>query len=140
MKRSRLLAPLLAIALATGATAAGSAAPELPAELAGTWLNPHRSVAVRTGRCGELLCGWIVWVDAQAAQDARDGGVANPIGTQVLRDYRPAGDGRWRGTVYVLDLGRSFSSAIEPLGGGRLKISGCVVGGLICKSQIWRRS
>jgi len=138
MRRPWLLALLAFGGVAVAAPAA--LAPGLPPELSGTWLNPHRSVAVRTGRCGALLCGWIVWVTAEAAQDARDGGVANPVGTEVLRDYRPGSDGRWRGTVYVVDLGRSFSSALEPLGDGRLKISGCLVGGLICKSQIWRRS
>ncbi|MDB5672831.1 MAG: hypothetical protein JWO25_3790 [Alphaproteobacteria bacterium] len=121
---------------------AASATPPQPVrgELGGTWINPHNSVAVRTGRCGDAVCGWIIWVNSEAAADARDSGVANPIGTEVLRDYRPAGDGSWRGTVFVVDMGRTFSSRIVAVGAGKLKISGCLLGTFLCKSQIWRRS
>jgi uncharacterized protein (DUF2147 family) len=124
-----MIAPLLAWAAVAAA----------PPPLAGTWINPHDSVAVRTGACGDRLCGWIVWVNAEAAADARDSGIAHPVGTEVLRDYRPAGDGSWRGTVFVIDMGRSFRSRIVPIARDRLKISGCLVGTFLCKAQIWRK-
>jgi uncharacterized protein (DUF2147 family) len=120
--------------------APAAATPPARGDLSGIWINPRNSVAVRTGRCGEAMCGWIVWVDREAAVDARDSGVANPIGIEVLRDYRAAGDGSWRGTAFVVDLGRSFSSRIVPVGAARLRISGCLIGTFLCKSQIWRRA
>jgi uncharacterized protein (DUF2147 family) len=113
-------------------------------EVIGTWINPRGSVKVQTGKCtggstGDL-CGWVVWAAPQAQADARDSGVTRLIGTELLRGYRSAGPGRYRGEVYVPDMGRTFTSTIEQRGAGGLKISGCILGGLICKSQNWRRA
>jgi uncharacterized protein (DUF2147 family) len=127
---------LLASIPACGAEAGVSTA----SDPAGIWINPRNTVAVRAAHCGDRLCGWVVWLDPKAAQDARDAGAAHPLGTEVLRDYRPTGDGRWRGSVFVLDMGRSFGSSLEPAGPGLLKISGCLIGGFICRSQIWHRA
>jgi uncharacterized protein (DUF2147 family) len=116
-----------------------SAAGAVRTDLDGVWLNPKSSVAVQTQSCGGRLCGKIVWVNAAALADARESGVANPIGIQLLKDYRRSGDGIWHGTVFVPDMGRSFRSTIVALAPDRLKISGCLLGSFICKSQIWRR-
>ncbi|MHA6720500.1 DUF2147 domain-containing protein [Sphingomonas sp. RS6] len=105
----------------------------------GTWQNPHRSIAVRTEMCGEQLCGRIVAATAEALQDARDSGVPNLIGTELLRAYRKDNDTRWTGTVYVPDMGKSFYSHIVVVSQTRLRISGCILGGWICKSQEWTR-
>jgi uncharacterized protein (DUF2147 family) len=108
-------------------------------DISGVWLNPKGSVAVQTEACGRKLCGRIVWVNAEAAADARESGIANPIDTQVLREYRSDGQGNWHGMVYVPDMGRTFHSTIVALGPNQLRISGCLLGNFICKSQIWRR-
>lgn len=105
----------------------------------GLWINPHRSVAVRTGACTGRLCGWIVWADAHAQADARDGGVNRLVGTVLLEDYVPDGPGRWSGTVFVPDMGKRFDSRIEQVDADALTVKGCVLGGLLCKSQVWRR-
>jgi len=105
----------------------------------GMWLSPHNNVAVRTGACGDRLCGWIVWADREAQADARDGGTTRLVGTELLEDYRAEGEGQWRGTVFVPDLGRRFSSEISLLSPGQLRVKGCILGGLICKSQLWTR-
>ena len=110
-----------------------------PAAADGLWLNPHNSVAVRTGACGDRLCGWVVWANGEARADAHDAGVTNLIGTALLQDYRAVGRGRWKGVVYVPDMDHRFSSEIDEVSPTRLKVKGCLVGGFICKSQIWSR-
>lgn len=105
----------------------------------GLWLNPRNSVAVRTGPCGDRLCGWVVWADAQARADALDSGVSQLVGTRLLEDYRPDGRHQWSGTVYVPDMGRHFASYIEQTSPRQLKIRGCILGGLLCRSQLWTR-
>jgi uncharacterized protein (DUF2147 family) len=105
----------------------------------GIWLGPHNNVAVRTGACGNRLCGWVVWADGEAQADARDGGVDRLIGTELLEDYRPDGKDQWRGTVFVPDMGRRFASQINQLSPGKMRVKGCIWGGLFCKSQIWTR-
>ena len=120
------------------AAAPFSASPSPPA---GFWLNPHGSVEVAIAPCARAqICGTIVWASAEAQQDARESGVGNLIGTRLLRDYGPTGAGGWQGQVYVPDMGRSFFSRITQVDPQHLRISGCVLHGLICKSQTWLRT
>lgn len=141
MSFTRICAALGLGVLLLGSVHASARAPVAAAAgVIGTWINPHGSVKVQTGACGDRLCGWVVWADAQAQQDARDSGVARLIGTELLQDYRATGDGRWQGRVYVPDMGRTFWSRIEQQGPNSLRISGCILGGWICKSQVWQRS
>lgn len=140
MTRGFLALVLMGLALLPTASQALPTRAVAP-EAFGTWINPHGTVKVQTGTCaGNSLCGWIVWAAPQAQADARDSGVARLIGTQLLRGYRPAGPGLYRGEVYVPDMGRSFTSTIQQRGANALKISGCILGGLLCKSQDWRRA
>lgn len=105
----------------------------------GIWQNPKGTLLVHTRNCGRLLCGDIVWAGPQAIADAREAGVNSLIGTELLIGYRPTGNGRWAGQVYVPDEGRRFYSTIEVDSPNSLRISGCILGGLICKHQEWTR-
>ena len=102
-------------------------------------MNPYNSVAVRTGPCGERLCGWIVWANQEAQNDARDGGTPKLIGTALLENYRADRPGSWSGTVFVPDMNRRFYSIIQHVGPDQMKVKGCILGGLLCKSQLWHR-
>jgi len=124
----------LALLVGTAASAATSGP-----NLQGVWVNPKNSIAVRTEACGGRLCGYVVWLSAKATADAKESGVANPIGAEVLRDYRPGADGAWHGIVYVLDMGRSFRSTLTEVDPNDLRISGCLLGNLFCRSQTWHR-
>ena len=105
----------------------------------GIWISPHNNVKVATVECGEKLCGWVVWATPEAEQDARDGGVDRLVGTELLRDYHQTDANRWQGHVFVPDLGRTFYSTITLLDPAAVKISGCILGGMVCKSQVWRK-
>jgi uncharacterized protein (DUF2147 family) len=129
----RLLAATMLLGLA-----ATSHAGTLPAPI-GLWQNPKGTILVRTRACGELLCGNIVWAAPAALADAREAGVTSLIGTELLVDYRPKGIGHWTGQVYVPDQGRRFYSTIDQTSANSLRISGCILGGLICKHQDWSR-
>lgn len=130
---------MMAALLATLALAAPPAASAAADGIAGIWINPRASVAVRTGDCRSGLCGWIVWADANAQQDARESGVSRLVGIELLRNYRAAGAGRWTGSVFVPDMGRSFASTIQLIGPDSLRIKGCLIGGFICRAQVWHR-
>jgi uncharacterized protein (DUF2147 family) len=118
---------------------ARSAAPDAFAPTIGTWINPYNNVKVRTSDCGKNLCGWVIWANAEAEQEAREGGVQELVGAELLRDYHLARPGEWTGRVFVPDLGRTFYSTIRPISPDALQISGCILHGLICKSQVWRK-
>lgn len=110
-----------------------------PPSIYGLWMNPYGSVVVHTGACADRLCGWIVWANQEAQNDAREGGVPRLIGTALLEQYRQQRGGSWAGTVFVPDMGRRFYSIIEQVDANSMKVKGCILHGLLCKSQVWHR-
>ncbi|WEJ98379.1 MAG: DUF2147 domain-containing protein [Candidatus Sphingomonas phytovorans] len=131
----RLLILMLAL-VATPVFAGTTATRDMPI---GLWQNPKGTLRVRTMACGDALCGAIAAATPVAEADARDAGIDKLVGIELLKDYRKIGLDRWAGTVYVPDMGHSFSSRIQRLAPDTLKISGCLIGGFLCKSQIWKR-
>jgi len=130
---------LAAIGSAAEATVPGAPGAR-PDAVIGRWANPRGTLAVETAPCaGGALCGRIVWASAQARAEARGAGLPDLVGTQLLRGYRRNRTGSWEGTVFVPDMGRTFPSRLRQTSPVTLTISGCVVGGLLCKSQVWHR-
>ena len=56
-----------------------------------------------------------------------------------MKDYAQAADGSWRGSVFVPKLGRHLTSKLTFVDADTVQISGCVLGGLVCKAKTWRR-
>lgn len=134
MTRWKMVAAVASAALlALPNIAAGAIAPF------GLWSNPRGTLAVRTMPCDNKVCGTIVWADAHAVADARAAGVAHLVGTQLLRDYHPGGNGIWIGRLFAPDMKRSFPSHISLVAPDRLKISSCLVRQYFCRSQEWHR-
>lgn len=141
MMRNEFLSWLVVGSLAaTPAIASVQAPPPQSRPVSGIWINPKGTVKVATGNCAGKLCGWVVWASPTARADAAAAGVKQLIGTELLRDYRMTGTGHWQGKVYVPDMGRTFYSTLTQTDPHRLKIRGCIVGGMVCKSQIWTKS
>ena len=130
----------LVLAGLTGATVAQANVPARPPAVIGRWANPRNTLAVQTGRCADgTLCGRIVWASPRARAEARNAGLPDLVGTQLLRGYHRNRAGIWVGRVFVPDMRRTFSSRIRQETPATLTISGCVVAGLLCKSQVWHR-
>lgn len=110
-----------------------------PTGVHGTWINPKRTVTVVTSPCGQLLCGTIVSATPEVQAIAKKAGAPPLVGSKLLRDYRQTGKDKWQGKVFVPDRNASYYSTIKQLNANQLKISGCILGGLLCKSQIWTR-
>lgn len=105
----------------------------------GIWRNPRGTIDVRIAPCGAEICGTIARASPQAQKDAHNAGVETLLGVQLLRHYTQVSDNRWEGRVYVPDMGGTFSSHIVAQSPDTLKISGCLIGGWVCKSQLWTR-
>lgn len=121
------------------AHAASAASAADTARTYGVWRNPKDSVHLEIKDCGETACGVVIWASDRAKADARKGGSPNLVGLRLLRDFAPDKNGAWRGKVFVPDLNMTFSGAAEVLDTNTLRAKGCVLGGIICKSQIWTR-
>ena len=105
----------------------------------GMWLNPARSVVVRTSHCGPGLCGRVVWASPQAEEAARAGGTEHLVGTELFHDVRAVGPGNWQGEVFVPDLATTADGNLMLLGPDTLEIDGCRLQGLLCKKQVWHK-
>ena len=137
----RLFCAIFATFLSLGALSSSPALAreEAPAPIASVWRNPGNSVHVRIDQCGERLCGTVTWASPKAIADARRGGTDRLVGTRLFRDLERTDDGKWRGKVFVPDIRQTFSGTLRFVGSDRMEGKGCVLLGLICKSQTWSR-
>lgn len=111
-----------------------------PAALTGRWRNPSGSVIVLIEPCGDALCGTVAAASDRARADARRGGTANLVGTRLMTGFKPAGSDKWRGRMFVPDINHRSKAELRIVGPSQLKVTGCMVGRMICKSQIWSRA
>jgi uncharacterized protein (DUF2147 family) len=127
----------LAAALATAASTAG-AAPVPP--IAGNWTNPKHSVTVRIAPCGPALCGRVISATPEARDKAAAAGTPRLIGTELMSDLRPIGDGIWSGSMFVPDQNVRAQGEVRMIGPRTIEVEGCAMGGMLCKSQRWTRA
>jgi uncharacterized protein (DUF2147 family) len=110
-------------------------------DLAGYWSNAAGSVVVLVAPCPEAgWCGTVQWASDKAKADAARAGTTTLVGTEILHGFVAAGANRWKGRLFVPDLRQRSKAEIRLVEGDRLRVRGCAVGGLICKSQLWTRS
>ncbi len=107
--------------------------------LPGTWANPSKSVHVAFKRCGQAMCGTIVWANAKAQADARRGGTNKLIGAVLFEKFVAETPKRWRGAVFIPDIGQRVSGTITQENAKTIIGEGCLIAGLGCKSQRWSR-
>ncbi len=131
------MAPMAALAM----TAAMALAAETPyaGSIDGHWMHPEQTVIIRIEPCGDVMCGTVTWATERAQRDARKG-VDRLIGARLLTGFRQNSKAVWKGRIFVPDYDIHVSGKIQALDADRLKVSGCTLGGLICRSQLWNRS
>jgi uncharacterized protein (DUF2147 family) len=112
-----------------------------PADPSGTYLSETGETRVRIARCGAAYCGTIISVQGEAKD------VNNPdpnlkgrnlVGIQMISNIQPTADG-FTGQLYNYKDGRTYSGKMSFAGGKSMQLSGCVFGGLICRSQTWAK-
>jgi uncharacterized protein (DUF2147 family) len=125
--------------LATTALLALTAAQPAPrAPIEAQWKNPIGSAIIAIGPCGDALCGKVVWASARGRREASTS-TSHVIGTVVLTGLKPT-DGRWTGTLFIPDDNVHVAARLQLLDSRQLKLTGCAVAGLLCRSQIWTRA
>ena len=83
--------------------------------------------------CGSLICGVF-------RQKFEDGAKVDSdvIGKNAMFDMQAKGGGSYEGKAWKPSNGKTYNGE-GTLNGDRLKIGGCVLGGLICSKQTWKR-
>ncbi len=126
--------PWIIAALALGH--AVSATPALAAEPLGTWLSESGDTKVRIVQGDGSLIGTVVWArGGDAASDC----MGNPVGMKMIYDVKPSGKG-FKGKLKNYKDCKTYTGKLEQLSPDRLKLSGCLLGGLFCRRQVWTRA
>lgn len=115
-----------------------AAQPAARAPIEGQWKNPIGSAIIAIAPCGNVLCGKVVWASARGQREASTS-TSNVVGTVVLTGLKPTHD-RWTGTLFIPDDNLHVAARLQLLGSRQLKLTGCAVAGLLCRSQIWTRA
>lgn len=121
---------MIAAAFIMGATAANAD----PIE--GLWQtepDEGKFAHVTIAPCGAAFCGVI----SRAFEGKTEVQTAN-VGKQIVIDMKPTAGGGYEGKVWRPANNKVYSGKIS-LSGNQMKLSGCVAGGLLCKSQNWVR-
>ena len=116
---------------ALGFAAAGVATPVAAQDVTGTWLRDTGASRVRFSKCGEAMCGTLAWL--------KDTNGPAKVGQRIFYDMKPDGAGKWKGSAFNPEDGKTYSGTMT-LSGDNLTTSGCVLGGLICRSVKWARA
>lgn len=118
------------------ALSAAQQAPHAPVE--GLWKNPIGSAIISVAPCGNVLCGKVVWTSARGKHEVAKT-TKHVVGTVVLTDLKP-NRGGWSGKLFIPDDNIHVSARLQLLDDHSLKLTGCGMLGLICRSQIWTRT
>ncbi len=116
------------------------AGPALADPIEGLWRtspDDHGDIGyVRVKPCGGSYCGTLV--EARNAQGAKI--TPNTIGRKIVWNLTPTGKGQYEGRIYAPDRDAEYMSRLQ-LKGNALAVSGCVLGGLICRNGgSWTRT
>ncbi|QND55115.1 DUF2147 domain-containing protein (plasmid) [Phyllobacterium sp. 628] len=124
---------VVATMLATSATAQSS-------DIAGTYVNDTGRTKVKLSDCSAGVCGTVVWM-SNPVNDVNNPDASKRdrpvVGLQAVT-LKSTGTGTYAGTLYDTESGKTYSGKAKVSDSG-VELSGCVLGGLICKTSIWRR-
>ncbi len=137
MSATKILAAAAVLACLSGGAA-------LAADVTGVWLSASGETKVRIAPCGGSLCGTVVWAkgDPKDTENPDAGKQSRPVqGIQMLWGLKPTGKAEeYGGKLYNYKDGKTYDGKMSLSSADKLKLSGCVLGGVICKSQSWSRS
>lgn len=124
-------------AIAFGAiTLLGTATVAQASNAIGVWITEKSdtgsSMAVEIFDCDGKLCG--------KAVDVFDAPNRDSVGLEIIKNMRIKSDTAFnKGRIYAPDTKKWYKSKMTLQGEDKLKVSGCVLGGVICRSQTWTR-
>ncbi len=134
---------MIHIILAMGLLTATTAFSAGPGEVLGVWKTDGGDSHLELFRCGDTICGKIVWLKVPKYIDRKDGPVGktkvdrkNPdktlrsrpiLGLQVMRGLTAKGDNQWEnGICYDPEAGKSYKCKMQLVAPGKLKLRGYI--------------
>jgi uncharacterized protein (DUF2147 family) len=109
-------------------------------EIVGTYVNDSGRTKVRLRECDAGVCGTVVWMK-EPVDDVNNPDISKRdrpvVGLQAVT-LKSTGNGTYSGTLYDTESGKTYSGKAKFSAQG-VELSGCVLGGLICKTSVWLR-
>lgn len=116
----------------------------------GVWLDSGGKAQVEIVKCGERLCGQIVWLKKPLDKHGNEKlDKHNPdqslrtrklLGLQLLSDFKHTADGVWEdGKIYNPEDGDTYHATLKLDGDGTLKLRGYVGIPLFGRTRTWTR-
>jgi uncharacterized protein (DUF2147 family) len=122
----------------------------------GIWKTELDESKVEVYRCGEKICGKIVWLKRPVYTDGSDGQVGTPIidrynpdpalrkrpliGLQIMQGFSEHGDTTWGGgSCYDPKSGKSYRGNIRLTAPDRLELRGFIGIPLFGRTSVWTR-
>jgi uncharacterized protein (DUF2147 family) len=117
----------------------------------GSWYTEGSESRVRISKCGEALCGALVWLkepnDPITHRPKTDKENADAqkrkrplIGAKIVLGLKPSSTpDQWKGEVYNPKDGNTYTGYFTMTGTDTAILKGCAFG-FICKSQTWTRA
>ncbi len=143
---------VLRTAIATGAVLGLSLTMALAADPNGNWLTENGAAKVHIASCGDAICGTIVSLKEpndpatgrpKLDKNNADAGKRNRpvVGIQIVLGMKPSGTpNKWTGQVYNAEDGKTYTGNLTLQDANTIKLEGCILGGLVCKAQTWKRT
>lgn len=129
MQKATFTKAFLAVTGAAAVLAIQPAAAQAPK---GTWARGDGKARVVIRPCGDNICAVNTWIKNPKTQDEK-------VGDRLVLKVKPVQAGLYKGTAY--DPQRNLNMKFQmKVNGNRMTTSGCVLGGLLCKSMAWRRA
>lgn len=100
-------------------------------DIFGTWLRGDGAARVKMAACGEAICATNIWIKDPAKQNEK-------VGDRLVFKIALKDDG-WTGSGYDPQRDINLSARLKA-SGDKMVTTGCVLGGLICRSTKWTRN
>jgi uncharacterized protein (DUF2147 family) len=127
-----------------------------PDDILGIWKTELDESKVEVYRCGEKICGKIVWLKRPVYTDGSDGQVGTPmfdrknpdpnmknrplIGLRIMQGFSEQGDATWGGgSCYDPKSGKSYRGKIRLAAPDRLELRGFIGIPLFGRTSVWTR-
>ena len=93
----------------------------------GIWLRPSTGGKIQSFKCG----GGIGLKVVQSKDKAK-------VGKTIMCGAKSTGANKYTGSIKNLEDGKTYAGKVQ-INGNTMSLSGCVLGGLICKTENWKR-
>jgi uncharacterized protein (DUF2147 family) len=119
-------------------------------ELMGVWWNTERDAKIEIYRCGEVLCGKVVWLRNPKDDDGKPVKDENNVnsemkkrevmGMKVLEGFSHNGKDRWvNGEAYDPKSGKTYTSYISLKDKNTLELRGYIGTPILGRTVLWKR-